>query len=139
MTVCRSKKRYHWSKTCIICFSHHIPRLSADTCHHPFPCWHMTLAQTPPPGISWYMDDPLSYILYTKLPLLKLFSKFKVVYCAFCCFHNLLWMKYLYTELRVSDFQVLLSDMYCLLLQHLVVPSTRLRGVFNKDEIRSIA
>ena len=31
-----------------------------------------------------------------------------VVYCAFCCFHNLLWMKYLYTELRVSGFQVLL-------------------------------
>ena len=81
MTVCGSKKRYHWSKTCIICFSHHIPRLSADTCHHPFPCWHMTLAQTPPPGISWYMDDPLSYILYTKLPLLKLFSN-----CCLLCF-----------------------------------------------------
>ena len=34
VTVCRSKKRYHWSKTCIICFYHQIPRLSADTSYH---------------------------------------------------------------------------------------------------------
>ena len=31
VTVCRSKKRYHWSKTSMICFYHQIPRLSADT------------------------------------------------------------------------------------------------------------
>ena len=45
VTVCRFKKRYHWSKTCILCFYHQIPRLSADTwARPPPPCWHhMTL------------------------------------------------------------------------------------------------
>ena len=35
VTVCRSKKRYHWSKTSMICFYHQIPRLSADTWARP--------------------------------------------------------------------------------------------------------
>ena len=35
VTICRSKKRYHWSKTSMICFYHQIPRLSADTWTRP--------------------------------------------------------------------------------------------------------
>ena len=61
VTVCRSKKRYHWSKTSMICFYHQIPRLSADT-------W----ARPPPPGVSWYMDDP--YVCTPWQSLLKLDS-----------------------------------------------------------------
>ena len=50
VTVCRSKKRYHWSKTSMICFYHQIPRLSADTWARPPPAVIvMTLWLRPPP------------------------------------------------------------------------------------------
>ena len=37
MTVCRCKKRCHWSKTSMKCFYHQIPRLSTDTWARPSP------------------------------------------------------------------------------------------------------
>ena len=82
VTVCRFKKRYHWSKTCILCFYHQIPRLSADTWARPPPPADtmMTLLLRPPSGRQLIYGWPLrcyswwqfEYIFHTR-------SKFKPV------------------------------------------------------------